>query len=616
MSQPTEQDFASQLDWGVWRRFLHYAGMFRREFALLAGCLAGLALLENLTPLLTSYAIDHFIQAGTGEGILPYSLVYFTVVVLQAVIIRFFLYYAGRIETGLNFQIRQAGFDHLQELSFAYFDRTPVGWIMSRMVADVNRLSEVVAWSIVDIAWGLTTILVIIGAMFILDWQLALLSTALIPILMVVSWFFQKRLLAQHRLIRKINSRLTGAYNEGIMGARTTKTLRRENANNAEFAETAGSLFRESVKVSVFASLYMPIVSLLGAAGSAIVLTVGGQLVLSGVLLTGTLYAFVIYVTRVWDPIKHVARVMTSLQSAQAAAERVMALLAEKPDIGDSPAVLRRYGAAAGEGSEPWPPCRGEVAFEDVTFGYGGEDIVLEHFNLHVPAGQVVALVGETGAGKSTIVNLACRFYEPTAGRILVDGVDYRERPMLWLYANLGYVLQSPQLFSGSVADNIRYGNLHAGPDQIEAAARLVCAHDFILRLGNDYDTAVGEGGSRLSTGEKQLVSFARAILADPRILVLDEATSSVDTETEFLIQQAIQAVLRGRTAFIIAPRLSTIRRADRILVISDGKIVEDGSHRELLQRKGHYYQLYLNQFIRESIDQVTGPGNPVDPPV
>lgn len=604
MSQPVEQEFTSSIDIKIWKRFFHYAMIFKREFILLIVSMGLLAVLENVTPMLARYAIDTFIQNKNSDGIVNYALIYLGIVIGQAVAIRFFLYYAGRIETGLNFEIRKAGFHRLQDLSFSYFDRTPVGWIMSRMVSDTNRLSEVIAWSIVDIAWGLTTVVVIIVNMFIMDARLALLAVVLIPLLLVVSYYFQKKLLTSHRKIRRINSRLTGAFNEGIMGARTTKTLRREKANNEEFGEIAEGLYRESVKASVFAALFMPIVALLGAVGTALVLTWGGQMVVGGIILTGTLYAFILYITRLWDPIKHLARVVTSLQSAQAAAERVMSLLAENPEITDSADVLEQYGSASGEGREPWPAMKGEIEFRNVGFSYGGEDIILDDFNLHVPAGQVIALVGETGAGKSTLVNLACRFYEPTAGQILIDGVDYRERPMLWLYANLGYVLQTPHLFSGSVAENIRYGNLSATQEQIENAARMVSAHEFIMQMENGYETLVGEGGSRLSTGEKQLVSFARAILADPHIFVLDEATSSVDTETEVLIQYAIQAVLKGRTAFVIAHRLSTIRQADRILVISDGKIVEEGTHRELMHLQGQYYQLYLNQFIQESINQ------------
>ncbi len=603
MSQPEEQEFSSHLNMAVWKRFLQHAATFKREFILLGVIMAVLAVLDAVTPLLARYAIDTFIRNNSSEGIVTYSLIYLVIVILQAAAIRFFLHFAGRIEVGLNFEIRKAGFRQLQDLSFSYFDRTPVGWIMSRMVSDTNRLSEVITWSLVDLAWGLTTILVIIVAMFVLDVRLALLAVVLIPILLLVSWFFQKRLLTLQRQIRRINSRLTSAFNEGIMGARTSKTLRREQENNTEFGEIADGMYRESVKAAVFGAMFMPVVSLLGAVGAALVLNFGGQMVIGGIILTGTLYAAILYVTRLWDPIKHLARVMTSMQSAQAAAERVMSLLAEQPAINDTPDVQARYGTADGHGREPWPVMHGEVDFRGVGFSYGGEEVILEDFNLHVPAGQVIALVGETGAGKSTLVNLACRFYEPTTGSILIDGVDYRERPMLWLYANLGYVLQTPHLFSGSVADNIRYGNLDATPEQIEAAARMVSAHDFIMRLENGYDTLVGEGGNRLSTGEKQLISFARAILADPRIFVLDEATSSVDTETEVLIQHAIQAVLKGRTAFIIAHRLSTIRQADRILVISDGKIAEEGTHRELMRRGGQYRQLYLNQYIMEVID-------------
>lgn len=602
---PTEdRDYTAHFQLNTWRRFLTYAAMLRREFILLAFFMATLAALESLTPLLTRYAIDRFVQEGSTAGMVPYAIVFFIIVSLQAIAIRYFLYYAGRIETGLNFEIRKAGFSHLQELSFSYYDRTPVGWIMSRMVSDTNRLSEVVAWGLVDIAWGLTTILTILTAMFFLDVRLALIALAVVPVLAVIAYFFQKRLLTTQRKIRRINSRLTGMFNEGIMGARTSKTLRREALNSVEFDETAGEMYRESVRAGVFSALFLPIVSFLGAVGSALVLTFGGNMVVSGILLTGTLFAFMTYMTRIWEPIRHLARVMTELQAAQAAAERVMTLLSEKPDIGDRAEVVEKYGLASGSGSEPWPAIDGRVEFDDVTFSYGGEEKILEHFSLTVPAGQVIALVGETGAGKSTIVNLACRFYEPTEGSIRIDGRDYRELPMLWLYANLGYVLQTPHLFSGTIADNIQYGNLNATLEQIEAAARMVSAHEFIMRLENGYATEVGEGGNRLSTGEKQLVSFARAILADPRIFVLDEATSSVDTETEQLIQKAIAVVLEGRTSFVIAHRLSTIRKADRILVITGGQITEDGTHHQLMRRKGHYYQLYINQFIDESINQ------------
>ncbi len=604
MSRPEEQVFTKTIDVTVWQRFFKFASMFRKEFLLLAGILASLAVFENLPPLLTKFAIDHFIENQSADGLGLYALVFVIAVLIQAVIVRFFLYYAGRIEIGLSYEIRQAGLERLQALSFAYFDKTPVGWIMARMIADTNRLSEVIAWGIVDIAWGFATIVFIVGAMFVLDYRLALITLAVIPILAVVAWFFQKRLLAVHRLIRRINSRVTGAFNEGIMGAKTSKTLRREEENSREFADISRKLYKDSVRAGVLSSMFIPIVSLLGALGTALVLTFGSNWVIGGTLMTGTLYAFIIYITRIWDPIRHVSRVMADLQSAQAAAERVMALLAEESDIIDSPPVIERYGLDDGLGKEEWPPFTGHITFEDVSFHYGNHEMILEHFNLDVEAGQVIALVGDTGSGKSTIVNLACRFYEPTGGRILIDGTDYRERPLLWLYTHLGYVLQTPHLFSGTIAENIRYGRLSATQDEIEQAAQLVHAHDFISQMEKGYQTEVGEGGNRLSTGEKQLVSFARAVLANPQFFVLDEATSSVDTETEQLIQKAIQTVLQGRTSFIIAHRLSTIRQADRILLIEDGKIAEDGTHQQLMRRRGRYYNLYSNQFIEDSFTQ------------
>ncbi|MGI6298600.1 MAG: ABC transporter ATP-binding protein [Saccharofermentanales bacterium] len=599
-----DRDFTTHLSVGTWKRFMTHALKMKRELILLAISMVLMAALESAAPLMTRYAIDHFIANGTTEGIIPYAIAFFVLVTVTAICTRFFLYYAGAIETGLNYEIRKAGFSHLQELSFSYYDRTPVGWLMSRMVSDTNRLSEVVAWGIVDIAWGLATIIAILIAMFALSVRLALIALAVIPLLAVIAYFFQKRLLRAQRKIRRLNSRITGMFNEGIMGARTSKTLRREQLNSAEFNATAAEMYEESVRTGAFGALFLPIVSFLGGIGSALVLSIGGSAVVSGVILTGTLYAFMTYMTRIWDPIRHLARILTELQSAQAAAERVMTMLSEKPDIGDRPEVIARYGEAPGEGSEPWPEIEGRVTFDNVSFSYGGEEQILANFNLDVPVGQTIALVGETGAGKSTIVNLACRFYEPTSGTIRIDGRDYRDLPLLWLYRSLGYVLQTPHLFSGTIAENIRYGNLEATQEQIENAARLVSAHDFIVRLENGYDTEVGEGGNLLSTGEKQLISFARAILANPRIFILDEATSSVDTETEQLIQRAIAVVLAGRTSFVIAHRLSTIRKADRILVIEDGRIIEEGTHSELIRRRGHYYELYLNQFISETIDE------------
>ena len=355
-----------------------------------------------------------------------------------------------------------------------------------------------------------------------------------------------------------------------------------------------------SIKAAIFSAIYWPIVGTLGSFATAGVLWLGGVQVQCMGLSLGQLSYFLTLSGYFFEPIMNMARIFSDLQSSQAAAERVINLVNSMPEITDTPAVIAKYGDVFTPHRDQWEALRGDITFENVTFRYTGGEKVLDTFNLSVRAGETIALVGETGSGKSTIVNLICRFYEPTSGRILIDGIDYKERSQLWLHSNLGYVLQSPQLFSGTIRENIRYGDLSATDAQVEEAAKLVGAHGFISRLEKGYDTDVGEGGGRLSTGEKQLISFARAILGRPSIFVLDEATSSIDTETEQHIQHAIEKILEGRTSFIVAHRLSTIRNADRILVIDHGKVIESGSHRELMELRGHYYELYTNQFRDE----------------
>jgi ATP-binding cassette subfamily B protein len=387
--------------------------------------------------------------------------------------------------------------------------------------------------------------------------------------------------------VRRVNSKITGSFNEGIIGATTTKILSREDRNLEEFQTLTSGLRASSIRAATFSALFLPIVLVLGSIGTSLTLWVGGDGVVAGTISYGVFVAFVSYTVQFFEPVREIARIFAELQMAHASAERVMGLLNTEPEIKDQPGLGRNC-----------PPLVGAIEFENVSFAYNPQEPVLTDFNLKVEPGQTVALVGETGSGKSTIVNLACRFYEPTKGRVLIDGVDYRERPLSWLQSHLGYVLQSPHLFSGSIRENIRYGRLQASDAEVEEAAKMVNAHEFITKLPKGYDTEVGEGGGLLSTGQKQLISFARAILANPSIFVLDEATSSIDTETEMLIQDAIQTVLKGRTSFIIAHRLSTVRSADRILVIRGGKVEEKGSHSQLMAAKGYYYRLYTNQFL------------------
>jgi ATP-binding cassette subfamily B protein len=506
---------------------------------------------------------------------------------------------------GVCYDLRETGFKRLQELSYSYYDRTPVGWIMARMTSDVQRLSETLSWGFTDLIWGFSMMVFIMAALFAMNWKLALISLSVVPVLAVVSVYFQKRILDAYRVVRKTNSQITGGFNEGIQGARTTKTLVREKRNLGEFEGLTGNMRKSAITAAVLSALYMPLVMILGSIGTGLALWFGGQRVMLEVMSYGTLVAFISYTVQFFEPIREMARIFAELQYAQASAERVMSLVDTEPEIVDSKEVIEKMGDVFSPKVKNWPPVKGDIKFENVTFKYKDGEKVLENFNLHVRTGETIALVGETGSGKSTIVNLVCRFYEPTEGRILIDNVDYRNRSQLWLQSNLGYVLQTPHLFSGTIRENIRYGRLDATDEEVEEAARLVHADEFIKKLEKQYDTEVGEGGGRLSTGEKQLISFARAILANPRIFVLDEATSSIDTETEQIIQSAIQKVLKGRTSFIIAHRLSTIRSADRILVIRDGKIIEEGNHYQLIKKKGYYYNLYTNQFKEEQEKQL-----------
>ena len=582
----------------TWFKFIRLAAPPKKFVIGLAVSMAILSVLENLSPLMTRFAIDHFIAKGVKSGLVLYGIIFMLITFFTALGSKLFIKLAGRVETEMAYNLRQKGFAHLQALSFSYYDKTPVGWILSRMINDVLRLTEVIAWGIVDVVWGIGSIIVIVVAMFIMNVKLALIALLSIPPLILISWFFQQKLLKAHRRVRAVNSEITGKFNEGIMGARTTKTLLREDANAAEFNESAAEMRKVSVHAGRLSSTFMPIVSMIGTIIAAVVLTVGGDMYVEQVLEIGTLYAFFRYVTDMWDPVRQITRFLRDLQSAQAAAERVISLLQEPIDIADDSEVIAEYGKRDGEGEKPWPEMRGEVEFRDVDFSYIQGEPILENFNLHIKAGQTIALVGETGAGKSTLVNLICRFYEPQSGAILIDGKPLNSLPMQWLYDNLGYVLQTPHLFSGSVKDNIRYGKLDATDEEVVAAAKMVFAHDFIMKMENGYDTPVGEGGGRLSTGEKQLISFARAVIRKPQLFVLDEATSSIDTETEKLIQKATEQILDNHTAFIVAHRLSTIRDADKILVIDKGKVVEQGTHDELMKLKGRYFNLYTGQFM------------------
>ncbi|MBI9009408.1 MAG: ABC transporter ATP-binding protein [Tenericutes bacterium] len=604
-----EEEFTSRkLDWGLWRKILSFMKPLRKFVILAALCMIILAATDVVYPYISMFAIDDIIQPNVTSGVVDLSklrvfiMLYIIFMIIQAITVYLFIIFAGKIQTELAFNIRQKAFLHLQELPFSYYDRTRVGWIMARMTSDSRNLSELLSWGFIDIVWGVFLMVILIIVMFVLNWALALVTIAVVPILTIVSIFFRKYILKAYRSIRKVNSKITGAYNEGITGAVTTKTLVLEESNAKGFDDLTFDMRTQSIRAAMIQGLYFPSMLFLITLGVALVYIVGGNFVVQAAISVGMLYLFTNYVWQFFEPVNNIAMIYANFQQAQASAERIMSLIETEADIKDSMEVVEKYGTLFDYKIENFDIIKGDIEFKDVTFKYNVGEQVLTNFNLKVKAGESIALVGHTGAGKTTIVNLICRFYEPTTGNILIDGVDYRKRSMGWLHSNLGYVLQDPHLFSGNVLENIRYGKLTATDEEVIEAAKAVEAHDFIMKFEEGYKTECGEGGSRLSVGQKQLVSFARAILADPKILVLDEATSSVDTETEQAIQVAINKLLEGRTSFIVAHRLSTIVHSNCILVLDAGKVVESGSHRELINKKGAYHKLYTNQYSEDMV--------------
>ena len=596
------------LDISLWKRILKLLSSQKQRLIRLGILNLFIALVDVLLPYMNKVAIDVFAAGkGTDTQLVLFILLFAGGGILQALMVYFYFIEAGHTEMDMAYELREALFSKLQSLSYSYFDVTPAGWLLSRLTGDVTRLSEILAWSLMDLAWGVSVMLGVTGVMLVTDWKLALLVLAVVPLLAVLANWFNIRILKNYRDVRRINSKITSSFNEGIMGARTTKTLVLEDTNFSEFKGITGEMESASVRAATLSALFYPTVMMLSAFSLAAILVYGGHQVFLQVIRFGTLMMFTEYARKFFEPLNQIASLIAELQMAQASAERVLSLLDEQPAIRDRQEVAARYGTELEPKEEVYEPMTGRIEFDHVGFHYGEGEEILHDFCLSVNPGETVALVGETGSGKSTIVNLLCRFYEPTSGRILIDGRDYRERSIGWLHSRIGYVLQSPHLFSGSIRENVRFGRLDATDEEIEEACRLVNADAFIRQLDKGYDTEVGEGGGRLSTGQKQLISFARAVIADPGLFILDEATSSVDTETEQIIQDAVDTVMKGRTSFIVAHRLSTIVNADKILVISKGRITEQGTHQELMALKGDYYNLYVSQFSEEATTQILG---------
>ncbi|NMC30223.1 MAG: ABC transporter ATP-binding protein [Pelolinea sp.] len=543
---------------------------------------------------MTKRIIDEGILSGNISILLNILYQYGALVIFEAGTVFTFVYVVSIVGEKVRYDLRQKLFNHLQSLSLSYYNQTPVGWIMSRVTNDTERVAELVTWGILDSTWGVVNIATSMYFMFKINTRLAFIVLSILPLLLYVGIKFQTRILRQYRIVRKINSQITASYNENITGVRVIKALGREKENLKEFSDLTGEMYTSSYRAAWISALFLPTVQLISSLALGGVIWYSGAQVTIGGISIGGMQAFLAYITSMMWPIQDLARVIAEMQRAIASAERIFTLIDTSPDVKDKP-----------EAYDPGS-MRGDIEFEKVSFWYEDNSPVIKELSFKVKQGETIALVGSTGGGKTTIVNLICRFFEPKRGRILFDGKDYTDFSLSSIQSRIGVVLQTPHLFSGSIRENIAYGRLNAAEQDIEAAAQLTGAHDFIVKMDHGYDEQVGEGGVLLSVGQKQLISLARAVLSNPEIFIMDEATSSVDTLTEATIQRGIESIMENRTTFIIAHRLSTIKNADRILVIENGQISEMGTHKELIQKQGKYYDLYTQQFRQEQEKKYT----------
>lgn len=604
MHQEDDIDVEYKVQLSTWKKIIGIVFSSKKRIVLLVLFSSCVALLDALIPLINRYAIDVYFIEGDYSTWPYFVAINILVAAGFGLSVWGFIHQAGIIEAETSYELRRQAFKNLQRLSYSYFDKTPQGWVMARMTSDARRLSLIISWGLVDFVWAGLSMVFILIVLYLTFFKLALIVTIVVPVMFVIAYFFRKLILKQHRRARKHNSQLTAQYNEGFLGAKTTKSLSIEKQNFDEFAYTAHQLKSASIKAVISSAIFSSIILVLAYIAVGTTMYKGSIYVLEVIITVGTLQMFIAYTVNFFEPIMAITRILSDFQNAQASAERIVGLIETQPDLVDRKEVEEIYGTLFVDKTENWEDLVGEVEFKDVTFSYLENELILENFNLKVKPGQSVALVGHTGSGKTTIVNLLSRFYEPTKGQILIDQKDYKDRSIHWLHKRLGYVLQSPHLFSTTILENIRYGNLNASDEEVKYAAKMVGVDDFVKHIDKGYDTFVGEGGNLLSVGQKQLISFARAVLADPKILILDEATSSIDSESELVIQKATDQLLKGRTSFIVAHRLSTIVKSDLIIMLEMGKIIEMGSHDELIAKRGPYFDLYKNQFFRENEGQ------------
>jgi ATP-binding cassette subfamily B protein len=583
-----EDEYTSQITGKTLGRILGLTKAHRRWVIGFWVMIAFTSMLDAIFTYLNKGIIDQGIIAQNRGALIRILILYGGLILVQAGCVFTFIFLAGVLGERIQYDLRRSMFNHLQELSLAYYSQTSVGRLMARVTSDSGRVSDLVTWGLVDSTWAVMNIITSTLFMMIINWRLALIVLVTIPILLTIAIQFRKRILVEFRKSRRANSKITGSYNENISGVRVIKALGREDENLNEFKALTNDMYHSSYHAAWLSALFLPAVQITSAVALGFIVWYGGYQAHLGIMTIGGIQAFVSYLTFMMWPIQDLARVYAEMQHSIASAERIFTLLDSVPE------VFNRTGA-----SDPGT-IKGEIEFDHVDFTYEDGKPVLTDFSMKIKPGELIALVGPTGGGKTTIVNLLCRFYEPKRGIIRINGHDYTEFTLYGIQSRVGIVLQTPHLFSGTVRENIRYGCLEASDRDVENASILAGAHDFIRNFEKGYDQDVGEGGNLLSVGQKQLVSIARAILAKPDIFIMDEATSSVDTLTEALIQRGMENLMQGRTSFIIAHRLSTIKRASRIIVVEDGRITEMGTHTELLRARGHYYRLYTQQFREE----------------
>lgn len=583
----SEEQYDKGYDPKVARRLFAYARPYTGRLIIAMVLMLGASAAAVAGPYFVKIALDSGLAAQNYDALRYTVLAYLITAVIQWVCTYYRVNIMAWVGQAVIYDLRSDLFDHLQELSLGFYSRYSVGRVITRVINDVEVLRDFLTWAVLAITRDIFTLILIVIVMLSMDFRLALITFSVLPFMILATVVFRRYSRAAYRQVRAAISWVNSVLAENVNGVRVVQAFSRQKHNYDNFVNYVNRYHLErAIHAARLASFFSPVVDALGAIATMLVVWLGGTAVLGNQITAGVLVAFVLYIDRFFEPIRDLSRRFDALQSTMAGGERIIALLDMEVEVRDA------------KNAHDLPSISGGVRFESVSFHYEDDPaLVIDNINLDIHAGETVALVGETGAGKTTIVKLLGRFHDPTSGGVGVDGFDLRTVTQRSLRRQMGMVLQDPFLFNGSVKENILFGRLKASDEDVIAAAKAVGAHDFIMGLKNGYETSVEEGGVLLSVGQRQLISFARALLADPRILILDEATSSVDTQTEQIIQRALATLLKGRTSFVIAHRLSTITSADRIVVVDGGKIIEQGTHEELLAKQGMYYELYKTGF-------------------